>query len=51
MPYVTPIMHRGKQSHAGQVDRCDKIHLIIKDLVVNDFEQPYTWSWFWLLSN
>ena len=31
-------MHQGKQSHAGQVDRCDKPHLIIKDLIVNDFE-------------
>ena len=31
-------MHRGKQSHTGQMDRCDKPHLIIKDLIVNDFE-------------
>ena len=31
-------MHRGKQSHAGQMDRHDKPHLIIKDLIVNDFE-------------
>ena len=38
IPYITPIMHRGKQSHAGQVDRRDKPHLIIKDLIVNDFE-------------
>ena len=60
IPYVTPIMHQGKQSHTGQVDRCDKPHLIIKDLIVNDFEhkkqkmeekKPYTWSWFWLLSH
>ena len=47
IPYVTPIMHRGKQSHTGQMDRCDKPHLIIKDLIVNDFEhkngkKPYT---------
>ena len=56
IPCVTPIMHRGKQSHAGQMDRCDKPHLIIKDLIVNDFEHKngkklYTWSWFWLLSH
>ena len=38
IPYVTPIMHQGKQSHTGQVDRHDKPHLIIKDLIVNDFE-------------
>ena len=38
IPYISPIMHRGKQSHAGQVDRCDKPHLIIKDLKVNGFE-------------
>ena len=38
IPYITPIMHRGKQSHAGQVDRHDKPHLIIKYLIVNDFE-------------
>ena len=38
IPYVTPIMHQGKQSHAGQVDRCDKPHLITKDLIVKDFE-------------
>ena len=38
IPYVTPMMHWGKQSHAGQVDRHDKPHLIIKDLKVNDFE-------------
>ena len=31
-------MHRGKQSHAGQMDRHDKPHLIIKDLIVKDFE-------------
>ena len=31
-------MHRGKQSHTGQMDRHDKPHLIIKDLIVNDFE-------------
>ena len=37
IPYVTPIMYRGKQSHAGQMDRCDKPYLIIKDLIVNDF--------------
>ena len=24
-------MHRGKQSHAGQMDRRDKSHLIVKD--------------------
>ena len=36
--YVTPVMHQGKQSHAGQVDRHDKPHLIIKDLIVNNFE-------------
>ena len=56
IPYVTPIMHRGKQSDAGQVVRCDKPHLIIKDLITNNFEhkkwkKPYTWSWFWLLSH
>ena len=38
IPYVTPIMHQGKQSHAVQVDRHDKPHLIIKDLIVNNFE-------------
>ena len=38
IPYITPIMHRGKQSHTEQVDRHDKPHLIIKDLIVNDFE-------------
>ena len=38
IPYVTPIMHQGKQSHAGQVERHDKPHLIIKDLIVNNFE-------------
>ena len=49
-------MHQGKQSHAGQMDRHDKPHLIIKDLIVNDFEHKkwkktmYTWSQFWLLS-
>ena len=31
-------MHQGKQSHAGQMDRGDKPHLIIKYLIVNDFE-------------
>ena len=31
-------MHQGKQSNTGQVDRCDKPHLIIKDLIVNNFE-------------
>ena len=56
IPYITPIMHQGKKSHAGQVDRCEKPHLIIKDLIVNNFEhkkwkKPYTWSRFWLLSN
>ena len=35
-------MHQGKQSHAGQMDRRDKSHLIIKDLVVNDFEHKKT---------
>ena len=38
IPYITPIMHQGKQSHAGQMDRGDKPHLVIKDLIVNDFE-------------
>ena len=57
IPYVIPVMHQGKQSHAGQMDRHDKPHLIIMDLIVNDFEhkkwgkKPYTWSWFWLLSH
>ena len=55
IPYVTPIMHQGKQSHAGQVDRHDKPHLIIKDLIMilstKNGKKPYTWSWFWLLSN
>ena len=31
-------MHQGKQSHAGQMDRCNRPHLIIKDLTVNNFE-------------
>ena len=31
-------MHQCKQSHDGQVDRHDKLHLIIKDLIVNNFE-------------
>ena len=56
VPYITPIMHQGKQSHTGQVDRHDKSHLIIKDFIVNNFEhkkeiKPYIGSWFWLLSN
>ena len=38
IPYVTPEIHRGKQSHTGQMKRHDKPHLIIKDLIVNDFE-------------
>ena len=38
IPYITPIMHQGKQSHAGQMDRQDKPCLIIKDLIVNNFE-------------
>ena len=25
-------MHRGKQSHAGQTDRRDKLHLTVKDV-------------------
>ena len=56
IPYITSIMHRGKQSHTGQMDRHGKPHLIIKDLIVNDFEHKkwkklYIWSWFWLLSH
>ena len=38
IPYVISIMHQGKQSHTGQVDRHDKPDIITKDLIVNNFE-------------